>query len=60
LQQGCSKRRRRKQVDRVAQVLNDEVAVGARRRLHVAMAQQALHAVCIDALAQEQRGGAVA
>jgi len=60
LQQGCSKRRRRKQVDRVAQVLNDEMAVGACRRLDVAMAQQALHAVRIDALAQEQRSRAVA
>jgi|SRR5712691_6597227 len=59
LQQGRSKRRRRKQVDRLAQVLDDEMAVCARRRLDIAMAQQALHAVSIDALTEEQRSRAV-
>jgi hypothetical protein len=44
---------RRVLVHRCAQVLNDQVPIGSGRGLHVAMTEHALHAVGIDALAQE-------
>ncbi|OLD45300.1 MAG: hypothetical protein AUI48_13400 [Chloroflexi bacterium 13_1_40CM_2_68_14] len=45
--------------DRCAQIFHVEVAVDAGGRAHVAVAQQALHAVSINAGAQEQRRGRV-
>jgi hypothetical protein len=59
LQQGCSKWRRRQQIDRLAKILDDQVPVGSGRAFHVAMTEQALNAVGIDALAKKQRRGRV-
>jgi hypothetical protein len=46
--------------DRGAEIFDVEMAVDSGRRAHVAMAQQALHAMSIDAGTQQQRRGGVA
>jgi hypothetical protein len=62
-QQTVSKRRRIFRSDArhgIAKIFEREVAVGTRRGRHGSVAEDALHAVCIDAGSQHERRGRVA